>query len=102
MGLLFFLGAVGFVLAGNAAEASTISLISGAIVEVIAGVNFYLYGKTIGQLSTFHSRLEVTQRFMLANSLCESLEEAKDRTRAELVVRLADVGKAAYGEGDKA
>jgi len=43
----------------------------GAVVEVIAGINFVLYGRTTAQLADFHHRLDRTQRFLLANSICE-------------------------------
>jgi hypothetical protein len=89
VGLLFFLGAVAFVLQEKGSNAAIVSVISGAIVELLAGVNFYLYAKTTGQLSLFHARLDVTQRFLLANSLCESLEgEIKQKTRSDLIARL--------------
>lgn len=62
------------------------------MVEFISGVNFYLYGKTIGQLTLFQGRLEITQRFLLANSLCESLgDELRDTTRAQLIFQLANI-----------
>jgi hypothetical protein len=59
-------------------------------VEVIAGINLYLYNKTTAQLAEFHQRLERTQRFLLANSIAESLEnEQKQETRASLVRTIA-------------
>ena len=70
---------------------SNVSLISGALVEVVAGINFYLYSRASNQLSCFHTRLDVTQRFLLANSLCENLEgELKNETRADLVRLIAN------------
>jgi hypothetical protein len=49
-----------------------VPLIAGAIVEVLSGVAFYLYGTTSSQLSAFHGRLEVPQPYLLANSICEA------------------------------
>lgn len=92
VGLLFFLAAVVFVLTDKSLEASTISVVGGAIIEIIAGINFYLYGKTIGQLSAFHGRLEATARFLLANSLCEGLTEEKEKTRAALIRQFVETG----------
>jgi len=89
-GLVFFIGAVVFLLTIQSSSIATISVIGGAIVEVIAGVNFYLYNKTTAQLAEFHQRLERTQRFLLANSIAESLEnEQKQETRAALVRTIA-------------
>lgn len=86
VGLLFFISAVGFLLVTQKSDLSAISVISGALIEVIAGINFYLYGRTISQLDLFHGRLERTQRFLLANSVCEKLKgEAQQSARAELV-----------------
>jgi hypothetical protein len=71
---------------------SIISAISGAIIEVIAGLNFHLYGKTTAQLSNFLSRLDTTQRFLLANSVCEGLEgDVKQQVRADLVRAIARI-----------
>ena len=92
VGLAFLLSAVTFVLVGKPTEAAIVSVISGAIVEVIAGINFYLYSKTTEQLSLFHARLDITQRFLLANSLCEGLEgEKKQAARAELISKLVSI-----------
>jgi len=90
VGLAFFLAAVAFVLARNDNDAAVISAISGAIVQAIAGLNFWLYGRTAQQLDTFHVRLEQTQRFLIANSLCESLtDEHRDGARVDLISMIA-------------
>ncbi len=71
---------------------AVVSLISGALIEVISGINFYLYGKTSVQLADFQTRLDVTQRFLLANSMCESLEgDYKQKARSELIRTIAGV-----------
>lgn len=90
VGLVFFLVAVGFML-WNVERAALMTVLSGALIEVIAGINFYLYSKTISQLTLFQGRLESTQRFLLANSLCESLgAEYQDKTRAQLIAELSN------------
>ena len=69
-----------------------VPLIAGAVVEVVSGVVFYLYGQTSAQLSAFHSRLEVLQRYLLANSICEGLSEAeRDKARAALIGEISRV-----------
>ena len=88
VGLVFFMVAIAFQVLNNG-EVAQISLIGGALIEFIAAVNFYLYGEATNQLNTFHARLEVTQRFLLGNSLCESLgEDYKDEARAKLISQL--------------
>jgi hypothetical protein len=90
IGLAFFLGAIVFLLNTQTQSIAVVSVIGGAIVEVISGINFFLYGRTTTQLAYFHQRLDQTQRFLLANSICESLQdEAKQKSRAELVKVIA-------------
>jgi len=91
IGLGFFLGAVLSVMSSETINLALISGVAGAIVEVISGVNFYLYGKTTIQMADFQSRLDMTQRFLLANSICENLDwEAKQTTRSQLVLKIVD------------
>jgi hypothetical protein len=90
VGLIFFVAAVAFALATGIALAAVIPLLSGAIVEVVASIVFVLYGMTTTQLSNFHSRLEVLQRYLLANSLCESLDgEERNKARAALIQEIS-------------
>jgi len=90
IGLIFFLASVGFLLSQQSHSLANISLISGALIEVIAAINFYLYGRTSAQLATFHTRLGTTQRFLLANSMCESLDgDFKQKARYELIKTVA-------------
>lgn len=91
-GFCFFLASVMFLLFRNDQDIAVISLISGALIEIIAGLNFYLYGKTSAQLSEFQNRLDKTQRYLLANSVCEGLdEESKQKSRSELVRAIAGI-----------
>ena len=91
IGLMFFLGAVFFLLTRESEAIATVGVISGALVEVIAGINFYLYNKTTAQLADFHYRLEQTQRYLLANSICEALQgNTKQETRAFLIQTIAN------------
>src|SRR5450631_3729564 len=64
LGLSFFIAAAAFALTTGNALTAVIPLLSGAVVEVVAGIVFVLYGKTTSQLSSFHSRLEVLQRYL--------------------------------------
>ena len=93
VGLVFFVTAVSILLFKETSsfEASTISLISGALVEVISGINFYLYGRASDQLEIFHVRLDKTQHFLLADAICESLEgDGKLTARAKLVETISN------------
>jgi hypothetical protein len=89
-GLSLFIVAVAFALTTGVALAAVIPLLSGAIVEIVAGIVFYLYGKTTSQLSSLHSRLDVLQRYVLANSLCESLDgEERNKARTALIQEIS-------------
>jgi hypothetical protein len=60
------------------------------VVEVVAGIVFFLYGKTTSQMGDFYGRLERLQRYLLANSICESLQaEERDKTRSDLIREIA-------------
>jgi Cyanobacterial TRADD-N associated 2-Transmembrane domain len=61
---------------------SVIPLIAGAIFQAVSGLMLYLYGKSSSQLSAFQSRLEAFPRYMLANTICDSLSTPEDRDKA--------------------
>jgi hypothetical protein len=84
VGLIFFVAAV------TSALPPAIAFLSGAIVEIVAGIVFVLYGKATAQLSSFHSRLEVLQRYLLANSVCEALDgDHRNKARAALIQEIS-------------
>jgi hypothetical protein len=90
VGLGFFIGSVVFLITQQSNNLSAVSLISGALIEVISAINFYLYAKASSQLAAFHVALERTQRMLMANSICELIEgDLKQSTRADLVRRVA-------------
>jgi hypothetical protein len=90
IGLGFFLAAVAIALVRDSVNAATLSAISGGIVETIAGLNFWLYGRTATQLDAFHVRLEQTQRYLLANSLSTGLDgDSRNKVLSELVATVA-------------
>ncbi len=93
IGLAFFLAAVVLVLTQQPQSLAIVSVIPGALVEAIAGISFWLYVKATAQLADFHERLDRTQRFLLANSICESLHgDSRDQSRADLVRVIATSG----------
>lgn len=90
-GLLCLVATIGYLISiGSADIVSIITAISSVLSQFIAGAQFYLYGQARKQLAYFHEQLNQTQRFLLANSVCEALEgEAKEKTRMELVRQIA-------------
>ncbi len=73
-------------------SAPNVSLIAGALVEVIAGINFYLYARASRQFSSFHICLERANRYLLVNMLCDSLDEKADKAlmRKKLIQTMLD------------
>ena len=59
-----------------------VSAFAGGLIEVISGINFYLYFRTARQFAAFHTCLERTNRFLIANDMCEHLGVRKDEMRA--------------------
>jgi hypothetical protein len=56
------------------------STISGTIVEIIAGLFFWLYSKAITQINLFHSSLLKTEKFLTAIQLVDKISsENKDK-----------------------
>ena len=92
LGSAFFLVALGMFIWEKDLEASKISLISGSLIQVISVINFYLYGKTTRQFSSFHICLERTNRFLLANTLCDNIgcSTKRDLTRQEIINKIVD------------
>jgi hypothetical protein len=98
VGLAFFLIAAGFTIWTGKVVEAIIPVISGAVIEIVASIVFYLYGKTTSQMGEFHSRLERLQLYLVANSMCESLkEEQRDKTRSGLIREIALVAHRAPG-----
>jgi hypothetical protein len=90
VGFVFLIASLGFILLQQRQMVAIMSLISGSLVEVISAINFYLYGRTSSQLSKFHTRLDMTQRHLLANSICECLEgDYKNQARSYLIKMMA-------------
>jgi Cyanobacterial TRADD-N associated 2-Transmembrane domain len=70
---------------------ASLAALAGSLIQVISGINFYLYFKVSRQFAGFHMCLERTNRFLLANTFCENLSETnRDVVRAELVKLVAD------------
>src|SRR5262249_31766869 len=66
VGVVFFISAARGMM--NGGKVQWISLIAGALLQVISGTCFYLYGKASAQFATFHICLDRSNRFLLANT----------------------------------
>jgi hypothetical protein len=89
IGTLFFLYAIWRGMASD--NRAWIAVIAGGLVQVISAINFYLYGRASRQFWSFHVCLERTNRFLLANTLCEKLlSPLQDQVRQGLVQTVAN------------
>lgn len=90
VGLAFLLVSMATIGVSESRLTPVIAAMGSTIAEFVAAVNFWLYGRTLKQLNHFHERLDQLQRFLLANSICESLDsDAKQRARYNLVATIA-------------
>jgi hypothetical protein len=90
IGMLFFLYAIAHTMTVGGTDTSRIGFLAGALSQFISAVNFYLYFKASRQFASFHVCLERTNRFLLANAMCEKLEQpGRDQSRRELVQIIA-------------
>jgi len=84
--LIFFLVAVALQVLQKSVNGALISLASGGVLTAIALLNFWLSGRIFHQFRAFHERLDRTQQYLLANSICENLQgEVKQTTQIELI-----------------
>ncbi len=71
-------------------KVGTIGLVAGGIVEFIAGVQFFLYGKATKQFGAFHICLERTHRYLLAYKIAEKIGTNRDQTLEKIVCIMAN------------
>ena len=77
--IIFIVGIVAAALTEQ--ELALYTTISGCVVEVIAGLFFWLYKNTTKQLNLYHERLGYTEKYLTAMQLAESMSaERKDET----------------------
>ena len=61
------------------------SMISGSLVEVIAGLFFYLYNRSMQQINIFFGSLLDTQRYLTSIQLVDKIESNKDVVYAYII-----------------
>jgi hypothetical protein len=73
----------------NQASAIKIGVISGSLIEFIAGVNFWLYSKAARQFGAFHVCLERTHRYLVAYKIGEETGSKRESVLASLACIMA-------------
>jgi hypothetical protein len=87
---------VGIVMMYNSyATPAYVTTAAGVLSEMIAGVFFYLYNRTILKMSQYHQKLVITQNISLALKITEDMEPGeRDKVRSTIVDRLTmDINK---------
>ena len=75
-----------FLMMSGGLVSSKLSLIASLNIEIVSVIGFYLYARTSHQFAAFHACLERANRFLLANTMCEKLDDAvRDEARRELI-----------------
>jgi len=67
-----------------------IGVVSGALIEFIAGVNFWLYARASRQFGAFHICLERTHRYLVAYKIAGEIGDKKGETLEHLVCIMAN------------
>lgn len=89
VGTLFIIGCSTFFMLKKD-NLANVGLIGGALIQFIAAINFYLYRQTSKQFAGFHICLERMDRYLLANSFCETLSGEKDECRKKMIEIMAN------------
>jgi hypothetical protein len=70
------------------------STVSGTIVEVVSGLFFWLYSKSLKQINLFHESLRNTEKFLTAVQLAERITESKkDKIYTYIIENILGEGK---------
>ncbi len=80
----------GFASSSGGMSVGQIGLLGSTIVEAIAGLQFYLYGRATRQFSAFHICLERTHRYLLAYKIAEQMSVGKDDALEKIVCIMAN------------
>jgi hypothetical protein len=85
--LFFFWAAYRSMASGPTNSAASSGVIGGAIVQAISGIQFFIYSRASRQFASFHICLERMNRFLVADTICDNLQNssAKETARIELI-----------------
>jgi hypothetical protein len=80
----------GFSMAQPSISFASLGIVSGILIEFIAGINFWLYARASKQFSAFHICLERTHRYLVAYKIAEGIQNKKDEALENLVCIMAN------------
>jgi Cyanobacterial TRADD-N associated 2-Transmembrane domain len=79
---------------------ASIGVVSGLLIEFIAGVNFWLYARASKQFNAFHICLERTRRYLLSYKISDKMKNKRDETLSKLVHLMATAPMLSSGNID--
>jgi hypothetical protein len=85
----------------NVLTISSMSLISGALIEFIAAIAFVLYARGAKQFGAFHICLERTHRYLLAFKIAEEAGVDRDKIMGNLVCIMANAPMISAGDQER-
>src|SRR5579863_1182504 len=80
----------GFTLYTGGMSVGQVGLLGSGIVETVAGLQFWLYGRAARQFGAFHICLERTHRYLLAYKIAEQMGANKDAALEKIVCIMAN------------
>lgn len=86
--------------AGVSLTVEKLGVISGALIEFIAGIQFWLYARAARQFGAFHVCLERTNRYLLAYKISEEIKINREETLHQLVCIMANASRIGSVEDD--
>ena len=69
-------------------KVSFYTTISGCVVELISGLFFWLYKRTIDQLNLYHERLGSTEKYLTAVQLVEKMSEQEKDSMYRYIIEM--------------
>ncbi|QRM34505.1 hypothetical protein [Microvirga sp. VF16] len=97
IGLFFFVIAAVYSIATGNVGTAVVLVLSGVVIEGIAGLLFRLSGHVAAESHDFHAKIETIHRHLLAHSICESLSgDVKEQIRADLARKIANINNTSF------
>jgi len=93
-GVALFACITGFIIIGagivmmlfGKSEPAYLTTITGVIIEGISSMFFYLYNKTISQMSEYHQRLLLSQNINIASKITEDMDDQSKAEAQKLII----------------
>ena len=91
-GLITILAGIWLIYFQESITASVISMVAGVLLEIIGGMYFHIYNKSLEQLNYFYGKLEKMQDTMIAIELTNSIDDdtKKNELQEKIIVKLLD------------